>query len=187
MKRNYFLAILFFSILGCKNSTSQSSNTDPIKKFDIYSILSLKSLIGSDIANFKILNFSNEVFMKDTIFYGEDDEIKWNGLSIRINGSESILIETNWQNIYKIKRIGIYNEKITGPSNIHVGSKFSEVKHRFSKAIPVFPDGYFALSDIEYPNIKYFFDIRGYKNLYYGNIVFDNIPTGIKIKEILIE
>jgi hypothetical protein len=187
MKSNYILVILFISILGCRNSTSQSSNNEPVKKIDIYSILSLKSLIGTEISNLKNLKFSNEVLIKDTIFYGEDDEIKWNGLSIRINGSESILIETNWQNISKIQRIGIFNEKITGPSNIHVGSKFSEVKHRFSKTIPVFPDGYFALSDIEYPNIKYFFDIHGYKNLYYGNIVFDNIPSGIKIKEILIE
>lgn len=187
MKSNYILVILFISILGCRNITPQSSNAEPQKKIDIYSVLSLNGLIGTEISNLKMLNFSSEVLIKDTIFYGEDEEIKWNGLSIRIKGFESILIETNWQNIFKIKRIGIFNETITGPSNIHVGSKFSEVKDRFSKIIPVFPDGYFALSDIEYPNIKYFFDIRGYKNLYFGNIVFDNIPTGIKINEILIE
>ena len=98
-----------------------------------------------------------------------------------------VLIETNFVEKTKIKRIVILSDKIATQEGIHINNKFSELKPFIDKEnLNSQPDGFLGLIDNNCKNIIYFLNIENVDALFYGVETIEKIPNDLMINKIVI-
>lgn len=184
MKSLAFLWIIIIVFMCCCNNTSHSE-AKAISIFNIYDYDTLRLLINRDLKDVLLYSYPQDVQLRDTIFESEDGST-WKGI-VFYKKTERILFVESSSDKEIIKRITLLSKSIKGPSDIHVGSVFNDIKQYLSHDIPSYPDGYFGLKYILDKHMTIFFDIGEDSNLSTGNVQFETIPNYIIVDQILIE
>jgi hypothetical protein len=179
----YLIVVMVMIVSGCVSK--RETERLVFSQADIFSLESLKRLLGKDLNAVKEFGYAPGLVLKDTTFESEGEE--WLGLVFYWQQERIVFMETNWQKQQTISRIVITSPLVAGSSGIVVGKRFGDVKGNLSSEIPSYPDGYFGLQDLNDPGITYFFDVSGDSDLSLGLISFDNIPDDLVITEVLVE
>ena len=185
--RKIILACLFITtscFYSCQLNDLRSSNK---KETHSFSIEKIKDKIFkkdySEIKKDAIIN--KEYKLKDSLVSSEG--VSWKAISLYKNNTLAILAETNWIDTNTISRVTILDSNIVGRSSVSVGKTINDIKLLIdTNALNNSPDGYLDFTDKEDKEIRYVMDISNYPDLFFGVGNFNEIPTELKVKQIVI-
>ena len=187
MTRRMLLGLFIIIIINSCTSPLVKEPSNNKEIINIYNIEWLSDYVFSlkfnEVSRDSILR-SNFIITKNV---EEDEGVEWKSYSFRKNNKVVVRVENNWEDSMIVSRITFLGKDFVLNNGVTITTDFLTVKNNINlNNLNQSMDGELSLWDKTDKRIRYEYDVRNNKELYYGIKKIKDVPDTLKMESIVV-